>query len=150
MDASEAARADQRTTVTVDRDGVIRQWGQAVTELVGHCAADAIGRSLNIVIPPVFRPLHWWGFDRAMKSGQMSAGRLRLPAQCKDGHIVVAHSTIELIPAAEGDGAKGAVVRFVGVGTRWQGKAWHAALAPINIVRRTGRSVRAGRRPDFR
>jgi hypothetical protein len=40
--------------VTVDRDGVIRQRGQVVTELVGHSAADAIGRSLNIVIPPVF------------------------------------------------------------------------------------------------
>lgn len=136
--------ADERATVTVDRDGVIRQWGSAVTEFVGHSADDAIGRSLDVVIPPVFRPLHWWGFDRAMKSGHMSGGTLKLLALCKDGRIVVAHTVIELIPAKHG-GADGAVVTFVGVGGG-QGKAWQAALAPINLARRMGQRVRAARR----
>lgn len=134
MDASEA-------TVTVDRDGIIRQWGAAVTDFVGYSADDAIGRSLDVVIPPVFRPVHWWGFDRAMKSGQMNEGALKVPALCKDGRIVVAHMTIELIPA-KGGGADGAVVTFVGVGGPWQGKAWNAALAPINLARRMGQRVR--------
>ncbi|MGH3438116.1 MAG: PAS domain S-box protein [Sciscionella sp.] len=146
MDASEAARIGARATVTVDRDGIIRQWGGAVTELVGHSAEDALGRSLDVVIPPVFRPLHWWGFDRAMKSGRMSGGTLKLPALCKDGRIVVAHTAIELIPA-RGRGADGAVVTFVGVGGgAWQGKAWQAALAPINLARRMGQRIRAARR----
>jgi PAS domain S-box-containing protein len=145
MDASEAANADQPATVTVDRDGIIRQWDNAVTEFVGHSAADAIGRSLDIVIPPVFRPLHWWGFDRAMRSGQMSGGTLKLFALCKDGRIVVANTAIELIPA-RGGGADGAVVTFFGVDGQWEGKAWQAALAPINLARRLGQRVRAVRR----
>lgn len=145
MDASDAAHSDQSGTVTVDRDGIIRQWDSAVTELVGHSADDAIGRSLNIVIPPIFRPLHWWGFDRAMKSGQMSGDTLKLFALCKDGRIVVAHTAIELIPAT-GGGADGAVVTFFGVGDQWEGKAWQAALAPINLARRMGRRVREVRR----
>ncbi len=145
MDASKAARSDQSGTVTVDRDGIIRQWDSAVTELVGHTAEDAIGRSLNIVIPPIFRPLHWWGFDRAMKTGEMSGGTLKLAALCKDGRIVVAHTAIELIPAKDG-GADGAVVTFFGVGGEWEAKAWQAALAPINLARRMGQRVRAARR----
>lgn len=144
MDGSDATHADQPATVTVDRDGIIRKWDSAVTEFVGHSADDAIGRSLDIVIPPIFRPLHWWGFDRAMKSGQMSGGTLKLPALCKDGRIVVAHTTIELIPAKRG-GADGAVVSFVGVGAKWQGKAWQAALTPVNFVRRINQRARASR-----
>ncbi len=145
MDASEAAHSDRPATVTVDRDGIIRQWDSAVTEFVGHTADDAIGRSLDIVIPPIFRPVHWWGFDRAMKTGEMTGGTLKLVALCKDGRIVVAHTAIALIPAEDG-GADGAVVTFFGVGSQWEGKAWQAALAPINLARRMGQRVRAARR----
>jgi hypothetical protein len=47
---------------------------------------------------------------------------------------VVAHAAIELITDQAG-GTEGAVVRFVGVGAPWQGKAWQAALAPIDLAR---------------
>jgi PAS domain S-box-containing protein len=134
MDASRGTRDGQRATVTVDRDGIIHQWGDGVTEVVGHRAEYALGRSLNFVIPPVLRPLHWWGFDRAMKRGRMSSRPLKVPALCNDGRIVVAHAAIELITDQAG-GTEGAVVRFVGVGAPWQGKAWQAALAPIDLAR---------------
>jgi PAS domain S-box-containing protein len=143
MDASEATRDDQRATVTVDRDGIIHQWGDGVTEVVGHSADDTLGRNLNIVIPPALRALHWWGFDRAMKRGRMSRGKLTVPALRNDGRIVVAHATIELIPGKDG-GTDGAVVTFVGVGSSWQGMAWRAALAPIDLTRRIWERARAG------
>jgi PAS domain S-box-containing protein len=143
MDASEATR-DQRATVTVDRDGIIHQWGDAVTEVVGYSADETLGRSLNIVIPPVLRPLHWWSFDRAMRRGRMSSGKLNVPALRSDGRIVVAHAKIELIPG-EGGEPDGAVVTFVGVGAPWQGRAWRAALAPINFARTISQRARANR-----
>jgi PAS domain S-box-containing protein len=127
-------------SVTVDRDGVIHQWGDAVSEVVGYSADDALGRNLNIVIPPVLRPLHWWGFDRAMKRGRMSGRPLKVPALCKDGRLVVAHATIELIPGRQGR-TDGAVVTFVGVGAPWQATAWGAALAPINVAHRIWRRL---------
>jgi PAS domain S-box-containing protein len=135
MDASRATHAGQRATVTVDRDGIIHQWGDGVTEVVGHTADNALGQSLNVVIPPVLRPMHWWGFDRAMRRGRMSSRPLKVAALCDDGHIVVAHAAIELITDQAGS-TQGAVVRFVGVGPAWQGKAWQAALAPLNVARR--------------
>ena len=62
MNASEGTREKQRASVTVDRDGVIQQWGDAVTEVVGYSADETLGRNLNVVIPPVLRSLHWHGF----------------------------------------------------------------------------------------
>ncbi len=141
MDASEAAPGG-RATVTVDREGIIRQWGDAVTDVVGHSAGETLGRSLNVVIPPLLRPLHWWGFDHAMKSGRLKRGVFKVPALRKDGRVVVAHATIELIPA-KSRGADGAVVTFVGVGAPWRGRAWEAALAPINFAHRAWRNARS-------
>ena len=82
MDASEATGIDRRASVTVDREGIIRQWGEAVTEVVGYSAEDALGQSLNVVIPPALRPVHWWGFDQAMKSGRLNKELFKVPALC--------------------------------------------------------------------
>ena len=144
MDASEVSRTDGRASVTVDREGIIRQWGDAVTEVVGYSAEDALGQSLNVVIPPALRPVHWWGFDQAMKSGRLNKDLFKVPAVCKDGRIIVAHATIDLIAGQTGD-TDGAVVTFVGVGSPWQGKAWQAALAPVDAARRLWRRVRPSR-----
>jgi PAS domain S-box-containing protein len=141
MDASEAA-LERRATVTVDRAGIIHQWGDAVTDVVGHSAGETMGRSLDVVIPPVLRPLHWWGFDHAMKSGRLKRGIFKVPALRKDGRVIVAHATIDLIPG-KSRGADGAVVTFVGVGAPWRGRVWEAALAPINIAHRVWCSARA-------
>ena len=143
MDASKATH-DLRATVTVHRDGVIRQWGEAATEVMGYSAGDTLGTSLDAVVPPVLRPLHWWGFDKAMKSGRLNNPLFKAPALCNDGHIVVAHATVESVPGTSG-GSAGAVVTFVGVGPAWQGKAWQAALAPINLARRIWQRARPNR-----
>jgi PAS domain S-box-containing protein len=139
MDASEATRAAQQTSVVVDRHGVIHKWGDAVTDVVGYSADEALGQSLNVVIPPALRPVHWWGFDQAMKTGRLHKELFKVPAVCKDGRIIVAHATIDLIPGKDGTGADGAVVTFVGVGAPWRATAWRAALAPINLARRIWR-----------
>jgi PAS domain S-box-containing protein len=144
MDASEATHTDLRASVTVDRKGIIHQWGDAVTDVVGYSAQDAIGRSLNIVIPAALRPVHWWGFDQAMKSGRLTKDLFKVPALCKDGRIIVAHATIDLTAGKSGE-TDGAVVTFVGVGAPWQGKAWQAALIPVDAARRIWQRVRRGR-----
>jgi PAS domain S-box-containing protein len=144
MDAFEATRGDRRASVTVDRKGIIHQWGDAVTDVVGYSADDAVGRSLNLVIPPALRPVHWWGFDQAMKSGRLDKELFKVPALCKNGRIVVAHATIDLITGKRGD-ADGAVVTFVGVGAPWQGKAWQVALVPVEAARNLWHRVRPGR-----
>ena len=143
MDACDAIGADGRASVTVDSKGIIRQWGESVTDVVGYSADDAVGQSLDVVIPPALRPMHWWGFDQAMKSGRLNKELFKVPAVCKDGRIIVAHATIDLIAGEAG--TDGAVVTFVGVGSPWQGRAWQAALVPVDAARRLWRRVRPSR-----
>jgi len=76
-----------------------------------------------------------------MKSGRLNRKIFKVPALKKDGRIVVAHATIDLIPG-KSRGADGAVVTFVGVGAPWRGRAWQVSLAPIDFARRVWRRAR--------
>lgn len=55
--------------VFADREGVIRLWNAAATELFGFDAAEAIGASLDLIVPEHLRQPHWAGFRRAIESG---------------------------------------------------------------------------------
>jgi PAS domain S-box-containing protein len=55
--------------VFADRDGVIRVWNAAAERLFGHPAADAVGHSLDLIVPERFRQAHWTGYDRALAAG---------------------------------------------------------------------------------
>jgi PAS domain S-box-containing protein len=145
MEALEGTREKQQATVTVDRDGIITQWDDAVTDVAGYSANEALGRSLEVVIPPALRSLHWHGFDKAMQRGRLSkpGKTYKVPTVRSDRRIVVAHATFELIPGDAGR-TRGAVVTFVGTGPAWQGVAWRVGLAPVNAVHRILVWVRSG------
>lgn len=49
-----------------DVEGVIRTWNAAAERIFGFSADEAIGESLDIIIPERFRDAHWKGFDRAL------------------------------------------------------------------------------------
>src|SRR3546814_8609447 len=48
---------------------VIRIWNSAAESLFGHGAAEAIGQTLDLIIPPEYRARHWAGFRAAMAAG---------------------------------------------------------------------------------
>jgi PAS domain S-box-containing protein len=50
-------------------DGLIQVWNTAATEMFGFPAAEAMGQSLDIIIPENFREQHWTGYDRALAAG---------------------------------------------------------------------------------
>ena len=52
-----------------DAAGVIRVWNAAAETLFGHPAAEALGASLDMIIPERLRDAHWAGFHRALGSG---------------------------------------------------------------------------------
>lgn len=61
--------------IYADRDGVIRFWNDGATAVFGFSDADAIGRSLDLIIPEKLRPAHWRGFDAALEHGATTGGR---------------------------------------------------------------------------
>ena len=60
--------------IYADRDGVIRLWNRGAEALFGFPAAEAVGASLDIIVPERFRAAHWAGFHKAIESGQTKPG----------------------------------------------------------------------------
>lgn len=70
-----------------DREGRISYWNRGAERLFGHNAAEAIGQSLDLIIPENLRGRHWEGYRRVMASGvtKYTTGLLSSPGLCKDG-----------------------------------------------------------------
>ena len=57
-----------------DTHGIIRGWNKAAEVLFGYPKDEAIGQSLDLIIPDRLRAAHWAGFDRAMTLGRTRHG----------------------------------------------------------------------------
>ncbi len=55
--------------IYADRSGKIARWNEAAAQLFGFTAAEALGQSLDIIIPEHLRAAHWKGFDEAIARG---------------------------------------------------------------------------------
>src|SRR4051794_23583665 len=74
--------------VYADAEGAIRLWNRGATRMFGFAETEAIGRSLDIIIPERLRARHWKGFRATMRTGQSRYGEghvLSVPAIRKDG-----------------------------------------------------------------
>jgi PAS domain S-box-containing protein len=76
--------------IVADRQGVIELWNRAAEAIFGHTAGEAVGKSLDVIIPERLRAGHWAGYDRALESGSMKyAGRvLTTRSMHKDGRTL--------------------------------------------------------------
>lgn len=71
-----------------DREGIIRLWNEGAEHVFGFSAAEAIGQSLDLIIPERLRQRHWDGYNRAIETGEIRYGKyelLSVPALRKDG-----------------------------------------------------------------
>jgi PAS domain S-box-containing protein len=53
-----------------DAKGVFRLWNGGCERIFGFMEAEAVGRSLDLIIPETLRARHWEGFSRIMATGQ--------------------------------------------------------------------------------
>jgi PAS domain S-box-containing protein len=56
--------------IFADREGVIRLWNLRAEEIFGYTAGEAVGMSLDLIIPPHLRDAHWRGYGQAIASGR--------------------------------------------------------------------------------
>src|SRR6185295_16105370 len=57
--------------IYADGTGTIRRWNAAAADLFGHGSEEALGQSLDLIIPERLRPAHWRGFGAAVTSGAL-------------------------------------------------------------------------------
>ena len=60
--------------IYANRQGVIERWNAAAVAMFGYSATEAVGQSLDMLIPEHLRKAHWRGFDAAMANGKTRLG----------------------------------------------------------------------------
>jgi PAS domain S-box-containing protein len=92
--------------IYADAEGVIRLWNRGATRIFGFAEGEAIGRSLDIIIPESLRERHWQGFRATMRTGESRYGDgeiLSVPAVRKDGVRISVEFTIVPFTNDSGD-----------------------------------------------
>ena len=82
-----------------DREGVIRFWNAGAAAMFGWSAVEALGRSMDLIIPERLRGRHWGGWNEVMKTGHTRYGKdiLAVPASRKDGEPLSIEFTIQMV-----------------------------------------------------
>jgi PAS domain S-box-containing protein len=87
--------------VAAGTDGSILLWNRAAERIFGYTEAEALGHSLDLIIPERLRLRHWEGYRRAMQTGETRYGTevLRVPAVHKAGRRLSIAFTVALLSA---------------------------------------------------
>lgn len=97
MGAVVAAVGD--AVVACDAQGKIILWNAAAQRMFGHTPQEALGNSLDIIIPERLRKRHWDGYDKTMATGITRYGTdvLRVPAINKKGESMSIAFTVAML-----------------------------------------------------
>jgi PAS domain S-box-containing protein len=113
---------DSRVAVIYgDAAGIMRLWNKGAEEIFGWTAEEALGRSMDLVIPDKHRATHWEGYRRVMKTGVSKYGNtvLAVPAMTKDGRRVSIEFSVVLLKSPDG-GVVGIAAILRDVTQRWE------------------------------
>ena len=86
--------------IATDRTGTISFWNPGASRIFGFTADEAVGSSLDLIVPDNLRARHWAGFNRVMETGESHYGHgdlLSVPALTKDGRRISAEFTITML-----------------------------------------------------
>jgi PAS domain S-box-containing protein len=99
--------------VVANPDGQIIFWNPGAERIFGYNEVEALGKSLDLIVPEKQRQRHWQGFDKTMHTGQTRYGNdlLRVPALHKEGHPLSIAFTVAMLHGD--DGKVSAIVAIV-------------------------------------
>jgi PAS domain S-box-containing protein len=89
--------------VVCDAEGAIIVWNDAAVRMFGFTREDALGKSLDLIIPERQRQRHWDGYNKSMATGETRYGSdvLRVPALHKEGRTLSIAFTVAMLYDAE-------------------------------------------------
>ena len=99
IDYQQVVEALGDAVVVADAGGVIRFWNPAAERLFGFTKKEALGNSLDLIIPERLRARHWAGYNKVMQNGETryTSDVLRVPAVHKDGRPLSIAFTVGLV-----------------------------------------------------
>ena len=104
IDLERLVQAAGDAIIAADPEGRIVSWNPAAERIFGFTAQEALGQTLDLIIPERFRARHWDGYKQVMRTGQTKYGTevLRVPARHKDGRPLSISFTVALLSGADG------------------------------------------------
>jgi PAS domain S-box-containing protein len=123
----------QDAIIFADREGIIRLWNAGAETIFGYSAAEALGHSIDLIIPDRLRARHWEGYRRVIATGITHYDRrlLAVPALRKDGRQISLEFTVVIVHERSG-AVLGIAAVLRDVTERWQrDKAMQARLAAL-------------------
>jgi len=89
--------------IASDVHGLITMWNPAASRIFGFTEIEALGQSLDLIIPEKQRQRHWEGYHKTMQTGQTryATDVLRVPAMHKEGHRLSIAFTVALLYSLE-------------------------------------------------
>ena len=90
--------------VVCDASGAIVMWNPAATRIFGFSQDEALGQSLDLIIPERLKARHWEGYHKTMATGitRYGADLLRVPAVNKAGTPMSIAFTVSMLHNADG------------------------------------------------
>jgi PAS domain S-box-containing protein len=87
-----------------DREGTIRLWNNGAERIFGYSAEQAIGQSLDLIIPEKLRERHWEGYHKTMATGETRYGTemLAVPAMHQNGSRMSTEFSIVMLKDDDG------------------------------------------------
>lgn len=131
----------QEAIIVADHEGKICLWNGGAEAMFGYRADEALGQSLDLIIPERLRGRHWEGYHKVMATGVTRYGKelLAVPAVRKDGTRISLEFSIVLLRDETGAPlGTAAIIRDVTV--RWQQeKALKERLVTLETKEATGK-----------
>ena len=116
-----------------DGEGKIRFWNSGAEAVFGYTREEALGQSLDLIVPEKQRARHWEGWTRVMATGVTKYGleALAVPAMRKDGTRISIEFNVFLVRSSAGE-LVGVAAMIQDVTVRWQQqKELRARLAAL-------------------
>jgi PAS domain S-box-containing protein len=85
--------------IASDARGAIVLWNPGAERMFGYSVAEALGQSLDLIIPERLRKRHNEGYHKSMETGTTRYGNdlLRVPATHKDGRTLSIAFTVAML-----------------------------------------------------
>ena len=85
-------------------DGNIQVWNKMAEDIFGYSDSEALGKSLDIIIPPQLQKAHWDGFKKAIQSGETKYKKKILTTKSihKNGNVIYVNLTFSILKDKSG------------------------------------------------
>lgn len=107
--------------VIADPAGVIVFWNHAAARLFGWSSDEALGQTLDLIIPERLRRRHWDGYRRVMETGysDYATRLLEVPALQRSGEALSISFTVTLLRQEGRDDVSGIAALIRDDTERW-------------------------------